>query len=75
MEYVMLVIGVILGFLIYRQGIKDGQQVKREQVLKPIVKSPVKVLAEVKEHKESDRVSDGIANLMAFDGNKQEEVK
>ena len=64
-------LGCLITFVAYRQGIKDGQQLKREQSIKPIVKSPVKVYKEVKEAKEVEVFDQGITNLMAYDGTEQ----
>ena len=66
------VVGFLIGFIVYRQGIKDGQQLKRELPIKPIVKSPVKVYKEVIEAKKIEEFDQGIANLMAYDGTVQE---
>ena len=64
-------LGCLITFVAYRQGLKDGQQLKREQSIKPIVKSPVKVYKEVKEAKEVEVFDQGITNLMAYDGTEQ----
>ena len=64
-------LGCLITFVAYRQGIKDGQQLKRDQSIKPIVKSPVKVYKEVKEAKEVEVFDQGITNLMAYDGTEQ----
>jgi len=64
-------LGCLITFVAYRQGLKDGQQLKRDQSIKPIVKSPVKVYKEVKEAKEVEVFDQGITNLMAYDGTEQ----
>jgi hypothetical protein len=64
-------LGCLITFVAYRQGIKDGQQLKRDQSIKPIVKSPVKVYKEAKEAKEVEVFDQGITNLMAYDGTEQ----
>lgn len=64
-------LGCLITFMAYRQGIKDGQSLKREQSVKPIVKSPVKAVKEAKQAKQDEVIKTGIENLLAYDGTEQ----
>ena len=68
---IVTLIGCLITFIAYRQGIRDGQQLKRELPINPIVRSPVAVYKEVVEAKEVKEFDEGIANLMAYDGKEQ----
>jgi hypothetical protein len=84
-----MIVGVVFGlclFIIplwaYRRGLKDGLALNQGKPVEPI-KSPVQAYNELKDtqtvKKEAkvanDALSVGLANLMAYDGSKQKEVK
>ena len=77
MEIVLLITGFALCLLSYRLGIKDGQAIKRDQSISPLVKSPVRAVQEHVKGKEVEKQADsmlkGIENLLSYDGTKQEE--
>lgn len=76
MEIALLVTGFALCLLSYRLGIKDGQAIKRDQGIKPLMKSPVRAVQEHVKSKDAEKQADsmlkGIENLLSYDGTKQE---
>ena len=62
---VALIAGMLIGFAIYRQGLKDGKPVAEGKELKPIIKKKV-----AKEKSLSpDEV--GLFNILMYDGTEQ----
>lgn len=80
MESISFVVCFIMGFAMcfisYRQGIKDGQKLKMEQTIAPIIKSPVQAIKEAKKANEEAKepVKSAIENLLAYNGMPQKEV-
>jgi hypothetical protein len=81
MEYIYL--GAIVGLCLfnlwsYRRGLKDGLALNKGQTIAPI-QTPVQAYtahverkAEVKKANEAeDKITDGLANLMSYDGTPQ----
>ena len=81
-EYIFGTAAVVLfSFLLlwaYRRGLKDGLRLKDDKPLEPI-KTPVKVVSEARDAKQakadSDKVTQGLINILNFDGNPQKEDK
>ena len=74
MEYIIIlayILGTLTGVLVYRQGLKDKKRIKDNRDLQPLVKSPMKVIKEYQEEKEVDELSEGINNILSYDGRKQ----
>ena len=74
MEYTIIVayvLGTLTGVLVYRQGLKDKKRLKDNRELAPLAKSPMKVIKEYKEEKEVDKLSEGISNILSYDGRDQ----
>ena len=47
MEIILAIaLGFLITFIAYRQGLKDGQSLKREETIKPMAKSPVEAIKE-----------------------------
>jgi len=73
METLMLICGLIGGYLIYRQGIKDGLTINDGG--KPELPNPVTYVQNIKEDnkakKEDQESMDAFENLMAYNGEKQ----
>lgn len=83
MEY--LITGALIGvclFIIpmwsYRRGLRDGLAIHQGKPIEPI-KSPIQSISEhrenKKEKKEADKISEGLANLLSYDGTAQKEVE
>lgn len=80
--YIFCMVAVLLfSFLLlwaYRRGLKDGLRLKDNKPLEPI-KTPVKVVSEAREAKQakadSDKITQGLVNILNFDGNPQKEDK
>ena len=74
MEYIIIIayiLGTLTGVLVYRQGLKDKKRLKDNRELAPLAKSPMKVIKEYKEEKEVDELSEGISNILAYNGTEQ----
>ena len=80
-----LIIGIVTAVLFsclflwaYRRGIKDGLALKDNKPIEPI-KSPVSVIKEVRQAKETKVKEDTdlqfMTNLFGYSGERQEEVK
>lgn len=79
MEYVLLALcGVLflLPILAYRMGLREGMAIAKGIAPAPI-KNPVQAIVEAKERKvikaKNDKIAQGIANIMAYDGTQQRE--
>jgi len=77
-QLAIMIVAFFMCFLVYRQGIKDGQRLQHEQTIQPIIKSPVTAYKEHTEGKEvkadSKVIMQGIENMLAYDGTPQKEV-
>ena len=73
MDIVLLVCGLLCGYLIYSQGVRDGLRMKEGG--KPALPNPVKYVQEAKEKsevkKENDEFANALENLMSYNGTKQ----
>ena len=70
MEYILcLGIGLLIGAVIYRQGIIDGRKVTKEI---PITNNPIapikKIVAEKKQEKELDEFQEALDEYMSYKG-------
>ena len=63
---VALITGMLIGFVIYRQGLKDGKPVAEGKELKPIVKKKV-----AKGNKPLSPDEEGLFNILMYDGTEQ----
>lgn len=64
-----IVIGLVLGALIYRQGVADGQKISRSATITNNPISVVKRHVEEKKHEdEFNEFEKGIAEMMGFKG-------
>lgn len=70
---------------IYRIGLKDGQNIKHDKSIEPLVKSPAKAFNELLQESESKKIAEsekqqasefikGFNNLMEYTGEKQKEI-
>ena len=70
MELLIVVVSFAMGFITYRQGVKDGQRLHRDQTIEPIIKSPVAVVKQAIIAKETEikdkTIEQGIANLTGY---------
>jgi hypothetical protein len=70
-EIASLIIGLLLGFFIYRKGLMDGQGLKTDKPIQAL-KVPFSMPKTSKnEESAEDLLAKSWANLMAFDGNPQ----
>jgi hypothetical protein len=58
----------------YRLGLKDGLNIKQDKPIQSLPKIPTP-FQKVKTDEATDKVMQGIHNIMSYDGNPQEEVK
>lgn len=79
MEYAILGIAYglclfILPLLAYRRGLQDGLNVQQGKPVEPL-KTPVQVVKEYRqakeEQKKTDVILEGLANILAYDGEPQ----
>ena len=70
MDILIIVISALIGALIYRQGIKDGQQIDKGKSISPLIQSPVAVVKQAIIAKETEikdkTIEQGIANLTGY---------
>lgn len=73
METLMLICGLICGYLIYSQGVRDGMKAK--EGIAPVVPNPVTYVKKVKEEKEikeEEREEErALHNLFSYTGENQ----
>ena len=59
-----------MGFITYRQGVKDGQQIDKGKSISPLIQSPVAVVKQAIIAKETEikdkTIEQGIANLTGY---------
>ena len=73
MEVVLLICGLLCGYLIYSQGVRDGMKAK--EGIAPVVPNPVAYVQKVKEEKEikeEDKEAErSLHNMFSFNGEEQ----
>lgn len=74
--------GIVLGlcfFIVpvwaYRRGLKDGLGINQGKVIEPIRPSISTAFTQARDKHEMDKITEGITNILAYDGNPQKEVK
>ena len=71
MEVLYLIGGLFCGFIIYKQGVKDGLAVSNGKEVK-VIPNPVKAIKEHKESKvdakEEEELINNINNLFSYEG-------
>jgi hypothetical protein len=75
MEYISAILGLcffIVPFLAYRKGLKDGLNITQGKPIEPI--KPIQMIKEqFTKHEPNEIVSQGISNIMSYDGTPQKE--
>jgi hypothetical protein len=63
----------ILPLWAYRKGLQDGLNIKQDKPMEPIkIPTPYQ---KVKTDESTDKMMQGLNNIMSYDGNPQKEVK
>jgi hypothetical protein len=85
MQYILLGTAIMLCLFFvpfslwaYRRGIKDGLAVRNNEPIQPI-RTPVQVVSDYKQgkaqSKAQDAITEGLANLLNYDGEPQDNPK
>lgn len=68
MEYIIILVTFIVAFLMsffsYRQGLKDGRSINKDEPLKPLIQPKPKLSEEEKE--KANKLQKGFENMMKF---------
>lgn len=71
MEYVLMIIGIILGYMIYAKGVKDGKAFAEHRKVE-ILPKPIESFKKAKQKKETTKeeqaMINSINNMLNYDG-------